>query len=450
MVWRFLLSFVCAATVFAQSANAIPLIRDAEIEHTLRVYGDPIFKAAGLNPANVKLFIVNDDSLNAYVAGGSNMFLHTGIIMASDTPDMLIGVMAHETGHIAGGHLARGAEKLKNAQLGTIFSVVLGAAAAAATHKPEAAAAVIGGSSNSVMRGFLAHTRTQEESADQAALGFLDKLGISASGMLKTFALLQRNERQHVGARDPYLLTHPLNTDRIEFVRNHVENSKIPEGQYPKSLDILHKRMVAKLFGFMESPERTLQQYPPSDKSVPARMARAIAYYKMPDIDRAITEMDSLISESKSDPFFHELKGQILFENNRQAEALASYEQAAKLLPTSPLILSDLAKVELAQKEPKTHEAITHLEMANSLDATNEFSWRLLATAYGKTGNFGMSYLALAEEAILEDKPDSALKQVEQALTILKEGSPGHQRAQDVKLRAIEMQRTKKEAESPF
>ncbi|MDE3059681.1 MAG: M48 family metalloprotease [Pseudomonadota bacterium] len=428
----------------------MPLIRDAEIEHTLRLEADPIFKADALKPSAVHLFIVEDDALNSYVAGGANMFIHTGLIEACDSPDMLIGVMAHESGHIVGGHLAQGAEQLKNAELGSILTFVLGAAAAAASRQPEAAAAVITGGQQTVMRNYLAFTRAHEEAADQSALNALDKLGISASGLLKVFELLRRHEREHGGSPDPYMLTHPLTSLRIEHVRDHAETSKIPEGTYPHALDLPHARMVAKLYGFLESPEHTLARYPLSNKSVPARMARAIAYYKMPDLKRSLAEMDGLIAESPNDPFFHELKGQILFENNRPKEALSSYREAVKLLPDSPLILADLAKVEMAQNEPLlVPSAIQHLEKSTQLDDSNASSWRWLATAYGKAGNQGMASLALAEEASLEDDPKTALSQVEQALKLLKDG-PARQRAQDVKARALDLQREKKEEASHF
>lgn len=441
----FLFLFIFSSSIFSSVAYAVPLIRDAEIEHTLREYADPIFAAAGLKPSAIRIFIVQDDALNAYVAGGSNLFIHTGLIEACTTPDMLIGVMAHETGHIAGGHLAKGTEKLKDAQLGSIFSYVLGAAAAVATRKPEAAAAVIGGSESSLQRNYLAFTRTHEEAADQAALGFLDKLNISADGMVKIFTLLQRHEREHAGAPDPYLLTHPLSATRIEHVRHHVETSQIPEGQYPKKFDAVHKRMVAKLFGFLKSPERTFQRYPVSDKSAATRLARAVAYYKMPDIDKSLAEMDSLLKESPNDPFFHELKGQILFENGRVAEALASYAQAVKLLPDSPLLLTDLAKVELSQKEPLVASAMMHLEKANTLDNSNPDTWHWLAGAYGKAGNRDLSFLALAEESMLSADYKTALDQVGQALLLLKEGTPARQRALDLKVHAIDMQRKAEE-----
>ncbi len=435
----------------ANPAIAVPLIRDAEIENTLRVYADPIFKAAGVNSSSTKLFIVQDSSLNAYVAGGANMFINTGLIMATETPDILIGVMAHETGHIAGGHLARGTEQLKNAQLGTVLTFVLGAAAAAASKKPEAAAAVITGGQNTVARNFLSYTRANEQAADQSALTSLDKLGISAKGMVSMFELLKRNERKQFGSPDPYMLTHPLTNERIEFVRNHVEKSKIPVGQYPNSYTILHQRMVAKLHGFIQTPERTLQKYPPSDRSIHARLARSIAYYKMPEIENSLKEINSLIEELPKDPFFHELKGQILFENGRTSEALTSYQAAIKLLPNSPLILSDLAKVELSQKLDSTIKpAISHLEKSVSIDNSNSEAWRLLATAYGNADNLPMSYLALAEEALLKGDTKTALKMSNQSISTLKDASPAQRRAQDIKNKAEEMNKQLNDSNSPF
>ncbi len=442
-------SIACAmtiATLLASEAYAVPLIRDAEIEHTLRLYTDPIFKIDGLKPSNVKLFIVEDDSLNSYVAGGANIFIHTGLLMDCDTPDMVIGVLAHETGHIVGGHLAQGSEKIKDAQLGSILSFVLGAAAAAASGRPEAAAAVITGGQNAVGRNFLAFTRAHEEAADQSALGALDKLGISAEGMLKVFELLRRHEREHMGSPDPYLLTHPLTAIRIEHVRDHVQHASVPEGQYPHSLALPHQRMIAKLYGFLATPERTIQKYPVTNKSIPARMARAIAYYKMPDTDKALAEMDGLIAESPKDAFFYELKGQILFESAHPREALVSYNQAVKLLPDSALILADLAKVEMAQHDPAlVQSAVGHLEHSVHIDDTNANTWHQLAAAYEKSGNEPMASLALAEEAILEDDPKMALSEVEHALPKLKEGSPAHQQAQDIKAHAINMRREEQE-----
>ena len=240
------------------------------------------------------------------------------------------------------------------------------------------------------------------------------------------------------------MLTHPLTTLRIDHVRNHAETSSVPYGQYPKKLEAANQRMIAKLYGFINTPEKTLARYPLSNKSVAARMARAIAYYKMPDLPRSLSEIDGLIAESPQDPFFHELKGQILFENNRPQDALIAYDDAVKLLPDSPLLLSDLGKVELAQGNSGLLQTATaHLEKSNALDHDNPDNWRLLSSAYEKQGNKGMAALALAEEALLIDEPQTAIRQVETALPLLKDDT-AKQRARDIKSRAIDMKERKK------
>lgn len=445
----FLLSIICAS-IISLPAHA-GLIRDVEIEATLRDEADPIFRAAGLKSSAINIYIVQDDTLNAFVAGGQNLFLHTGLILEMKNPGMLMGVMAHETGHIAGGHLAKGGEKLKDAQLGTIMSMVLGAAAAAATGKTEAAAAVITGANSTVQRNFLSFSRANENAADQAALGFLDKLGVSASGMVDVFSVLKRQERQHMGTPDPYMLTHPLSSERIENVQNHVDHSSIPMGAYPKTLSEKHARMVAKLYAFIKQPEQTLRQYPASDTSVASRMARAIAFFMQAKLEQALPIMDALTKEYPNDAYLYDLRGQICFESARIDCAYESYRSATKLAPSESLILADLAKVELARNQAgDVASAASHLERSLNLDHDNAGAWRLLATAYGKQNNDAMASLALAEEALLEGDANEAISQSAKALSSLPAKSPAHQRADDLKRRAQQMKKEQKDAESTF
>ncbi|MDX2073667.1 MAG: M48 family metalloprotease [Alphaproteobacteria bacterium] len=451
MKWFAQTALILLITFSCLPAHAGGLIRDAEIEATLRDYADPIFKAAGLKPSAIHIYIVQDDSLNAFVAGGQNLFIHTGLIMEMKDPSMLMGVMAHETGHISGGHLAKGAEKLKDAQLGTILSAVLGAAAAAATGRPEAAAAVITGTSGAVMRNVLSFSRANENAADQAGMGFLDKLGISASGMTEVFALLKRQERQRLGSPDPYLLTHPLSSERIENVKSHVGRSAIPQGTYPKSLDEKHARMVAKLYAFLNVPEKTLQRYPAGNNSVANQMARAIAFFMQAKVDQATAIMDALIKERPNDAYLYDLKGQILFESARIDDAYDAYRTANKLAPNESLILVELAKAELALGTPADiTQAQQHLERSLALDRDSPGAWHLLAIAHGKQGNEAMSSLALAEEALLAGDADGAIVQAGRALGKLPAKSPSHQRAEDLKQRAQQMKKEQKDAESSF
>jgi predicted Zn-dependent protease len=422
------------ALLFAPCAQAISLIRDAEIEDTLRAYGDPLFRAAGLDPAAVHIFLIDDPSINAYVAGGSNMFIYTGLILKTDRPSMLIGVMAHETGHMAGGHLAQGTEKLENAELGTVLSAVLGIAAAAAGNG-DAGMAIMTAGPQVALRNYLHFSRSNESAADQAGLNYLDAVHISASGMLRMLELLRQDENRSFGNPDPYTRTHPLDIDRITHIRAHVMSSPLPEDVVPAGFAMRHARMLAKLNGFMKPPEETLALYPQSDTSIPARYARAIAYYREPDMPKALKEIDSLIHDKPKDPFFHELRGQMLFENGRIPEAVQSYSQAVALLPNSPLILTDYGKVLTATGDKENIEkAQKVLEHASILDNSNPDTWHDLAIAYGKLGNMGMFYLASAEEASLEDKPNDVLNNVALALRNLRSDNVARLRAGDLRL----------------
>jgi predicted Zn-dependent protease len=415
-------------------AYAVSLIRDAEIEDTLRAYGNPIFEAAGLNTDAIHIFIVQDPTINAYVAGGANMFIHTGLIMRTDRPSMLIGVMAHETGHMAGGHLAQGTEKLKGAEMGTILSALLGVAVMAAG-QGEAGAGVLTMGNEIAMRNYLHFSRSNENAADQAGLNYLDQLNISASGMLRMLEILRQNENRSYGNPDPYTRTHPLNIDRISHIRDHVMQSTIAEDAVPAGFTERHARMLAKLHGFIGPPEDTLKLYPLRDHSLPARYARAIAYYRIPDLHKAMAELDSLTKEKPNDPFFIELRGQILFENGHIPEAAQAYAKAASLLPNSALILTDYGKV-LTAREDKADvaKAVSVLEHATILDNSDVDTWHNLAIAYGKQNNLGMFYLSSAEEAALEDNPKEVMRDIDLALKNLGSDSPARLRAGDLRL----------------
>jgi len=418
-------------------ANAISLIRDAEIEDTLRAYGNPIFRVAGLNPDAIHIFIVNDPTINAYVAGGANMFIHTGLILRTDNSAMLLGVMAHETGHMAGGHLAQGTEKLKNAQLGSIISAVLGMALAVGGGQAGGAGmAVISAGQEVALRNYLHFSRANESAADQAGLNYLDQLKITAAGMLHILEILRQNENRSYGNPDPYVRTHPLNIDRITHIRDHVMNSPLKEDAVPVGFAERHARMLAKLGGFINPPDQTLLEYPLKDNSIPARYARAIAYYRIPELDKSLAELDSLIKERPNDPFFHELRGQILFENGKVQEATESYARAVKLLPKSALILTDYGKVLLTNESSKDNlaKSLAALEKSALLDNSNIDAWHYLAIVYGKMGNQGRFYLASAEEASLADNPTEVIRFVNLALKTIKNDNPAKLRANDLKL----------------
>ncbi len=396
------------------------LIRDAEIESTLRAYANPIFETAGIPADDVRILIVADPTINAFVAGGLNLFVHTGLIRTTKNPGELIGVIAHETGHIAGAHLSQLREKSNRATLGSIIGTLLGAAVMAGGGG-KAGGGILMGSQQMAQRDFLGAIRVNESSADQAALGFLDDLDMSATGMLSMFETLRRKEAALPVNKDQYLRSHPLTTERISAMRNHITASEIPEGQVPEGFTVRHARMVAKLVAFTESYETTLNHYPTSDTSVAARYARAIADFKRSNLTAAIAGIDQLIREHPADPFFYDTKGQVLFENGKLADSAKAYAKASTLKPDSALILTDYAKTLIAQdKKSELPRAIALLERSREIDDSYSTTWRELAVAYGKQGRLGLSYEALAEESALKGDYKTVLQHVARARSFAK------------------------------
>ena len=413
-----LAAFIFALTPLAADAGG--LIRDAEIEHTLRAYADPIFTAAGIPPEDVRVLIVDDPSINAYVAGGLNMFIHTGIILAADKPGMLIGVMAHETGHIAGAHLSQMGEKSTRAMLGGAIGALIGVAAIAAGGSNGAAAGggIIMGSQSMAQRQFMGDIRQNETSADQAGLRFLDSLDISGSGMLEMFEKLRLDEQSHNTQTDPFLRDHPLTSDRIGVMRDHVNESSVPKDQVPAAFVMMHARMRAKLIGFTKPYSEVLADYPLTDASVPARYARAIADFKRGKLADALNGMNRLIAEQPQDAFFYDTKGQMLFENGRLKDAADAYASAARYAPRNALILTDEAGCFTAQENPALlPRAVALLEQSKEIDDSYDVTWRELAIAYGRQGRMGLSYMALAEEASLSGDYKTVLQHVARART---------------------------------
>lgn len=417
----------------ARDAAGAKLIRDTEIENTIRAIGSPLFEAAGLRGQDIRIFIIADDSLNAFVAGGLNLFLHTGLIMESKDVGQLTGVIAHETGHMAGGHLARISGRLRTAGSTAIVATVLGALAAVATGSGKAGAAIALGGQGLAAGSVLAYSRAQESAADQAALDLLDQTGQSSRGLRDFFKELEDQELLPASLQNPYVRTHPITRYRVDAVDSHLSQSpnadKKPD---PKMVDLFN-RMRAKLFAYLSSPMQTFRKYPPSDTSIPARYARAIAHYRKHDLATALPLMDDLIKAEPLNPYFYEMKGQALIEAGRIKEALGSYEKASKLDPDSGLIRIDLARTQLAMNRTDlTRAAEENLIFATRKNPEISMAWEQLAIAYGRNGKIGLSNVASAEAALLRGKLKDAQYHAARAQKRLPSGSAGWVRAQDI------------------
>jgi predicted Zn-dependent protease len=420
----------------AACAATISLIRDAEIEDTLGQISGPILDAAGLGRDSVRIYIVNDPQLNAFVAGGSNLFLNTGLLMRTENVGQLAGVIAHEVGHIAGGHLSRVGGAQRRAAAEMILATVLGAAAAVAG-APGLGTAIITGGQSFAQSGLMRFSRSQEQAADQAAVSYLDRAAISSAGLAEFFETLENQNVLAVSRTNPYLQTHPLTRDRIRFVETHVAGEGGRFSELPAGWTLAHGRMVAKLQAFLLDPSEMLQRYQ-AGGTLLDRYARAIALYRLPDLPAAIEAVDGLLAERPDDPYFHELKGQMLFENGRIDDAILAYRAAAKLRPDAPLLRVGLAQALIESGAPGANaEAIGHLEEAVGREPTNAGAWRLLGIAQGRNGLEGVSNLSLAEYALLIGKQEDARLYARRAEARIEPSDPAWLRLQDV-LRVID------------
>jgi predicted Zn-dependent protease len=425
------------AAMFASSApllaqDKVSLIRDAEIESTIRAYATPIFKVAGIDPNGVRVFLVNDRSLNAFVAGGLNLFMNTGLLMRADDASQVIGVIAHESGHISGGHLARQQDIMRGALAETILAMVLGGAAAAVGGNPAAGVPVIAGALTIGERSILRYSREMESAADQAALTALERTGQSARGLHEFLKILSDEELLASDRQDPYLRTHPITGERVDSVANFLLRSKYSSAPTRPEFAAMHKRMRAKLLGYFE-PGRALALYRQNDQSLEARYARAFAYARTPDYARAAAEFDSLLKEFPDDAYFLESKGWMYIESGKPALAVPLLDRAVKLKPNESLIRTELGQAQLDSERPDLlRPAIENLENASRSDPNSGEARRLLAIAYSRTGQIGMANLAEAERAAVEGRRAEARNFATRAMREVPEGSPAWLRAQDV------------------
>lgn len=426
--------FLFVLITIAQPASAQIVIRDTEIEEILSGWFTPIFEANQMDPSQVKIILVQDNSINAFVAGGSNIFFFTGLIEMTDGPGELIAVMAHELGHISGGHLIRGQEALEQASYESIIGTIIGLGTAIATGDAGAAAAGSVAGSSVAQRRFFAKSRTFEASADQAALTSMKRAGMNPEGLLTFLEKLQGQELLPSNQQSEYVRTHPLTRNRVDTIRAALEKPDLPKGDFPSEWMEQHQRMKAKLTGFI-NPGHVAWQYDDRDQSIAANYARTLADYRQNRIDSAIDRINALIKEEPRNPYFHELKGQMLVDFGRVDQAIGSYQRALALKPDAALIRIPLAHalIQTADRQPaKLGQAIDYLQRAVQQEPRSTRAHRLLATAYGQNGQSALAQLHLAEEALLQRKTGIARQKATQALNELPEGSAGAIRAQDI------------------
>ena len=414
-------------------SNTFSLIRDTEIENTIRTYVIPLLKAARLDPNAIKVFIVKDEALNAFVAGGQKIFINSGLITRSTNANQIIGVLAHEVGHISGGHLSRTRAALSRSSVPAILAYILGGAATIATKRSDLGSALIIAGKSASQRTFLKYSRLQESAADQAALKYLDATNQSARGLLKFLENLNKNEFLNAVDENVYLRSHPLSKNRIKVIKNHLKKTPFFAANDNQKNKVTHARVRAKLLAFLQKPSQTLTEFNRENVSIPSIYAQAIAHHKNSEYTRAIDLIDKLISEDPGDPYFRELKAQILFKSGQADKALDQLNKVIKILPTAPLIRQLTGLIQLKTKNPKFIEAaIENLRVAVNTEPNSANSWRQLAIAYSRKGDTGNKALALAETALLNDKIEMASYHAGHAAKIFSEGTREWLHSQDI------------------
>lgn len=413
----------------AMAGSGMSLIRDEEIERSLRTMTKPVLHQAGLSPEAVRFVIVESSDLNAFVAGGQNIFLFTHLVLETKNPEELIGVIAHEAGHIADGHLFRAQAEISDLSLQAMLANIIGVAVAIGARAPGAGVAIGSAGSSITERQFLRHTRTQEGAADQAGVRFLLGAGLPVTGFLSFMQKLSSQELLPESQQSEYARTHPLAQDRIDYLE-HVVAEK-PAGATPEAWAELHRRIKGKLLGYL-FPDRALQA---KDDSVATQYGRAIAWFRKGQIDNALAALEPLIKAEPENPYFYELKGQILLSNGRVEEAISAYQKAVSFAPFSGLIRIAYAHSLLQSKNSKNErlaEAVKQLTLALQKEKQLSEPHYMLAVAYGKMGQEGLSRLHLAEEALMQNKPEFAQREANLARAHLKKGTPSYQRALDI------------------
>lgn len=429
-----------AATRAQDGGRGPPVLRDTESEQLLREYTRPILRAAGLEKQNIQIVIINEGTFNAFVADGRRIFVNYGALLQSQTPNQIIGVLAHETGHLAGGHLAKMREQLAQAQTQMIIAMLLGAGAIAAGARSgsgnglaNAGAAAISAPQTVIMRSLLSYQRQQEENADRAGVKFLTATGQSAKGMYDTFKRFSDESLFASHGADPYMQSHPMPVERVAALEQIARGSPYWDKTDDPALQLRHDMMRAKISGFMERQDTVYRRYPLSNTSLPARYARAITTYLHGDLRSAIAQIDGLIQVQPGNPYFYELRGQALLEGGRPTEAIAPLRKAVQLSSNAPLIEMLLGQALVAtENNAYTDEAINILRAAVAREPEAPLGFTQLAMAYGRKGDYAQADLNSAQAAFLRGDSKTARDLASRAKTRFAIGTPGWVKADDI------------------
>ncbi len=426
-------------TPAAQAQVRHGVIRDTEIEALLKDYANPIFNAAGIAKGSIKIALIDDRSFNAFVTTGRRMFVNIGALMESKSPNEIIGVIAHEAGHIAGGHLTLQRERAGMAQIMATAGMVLGAGAMVAgsgnrsMNAGNGGMGIMLGAQELAARAMLSYQRGEEQAADRAAIKYLAATNQSPKGLVDTFKRLSDDQMFKLDGVDPYLMSHPAPQDRIASLEQLASSSSAYAAKDQASLVARHEMMRAKLYGFAAKSEEVARRYPQSDMSLPARYARAIVNYRYKKTPEALAQIDELLRAQPANPYFWELKGQVLLEFGQAREAVSALRRASSAVPEAGLIRGLLGRALIASGDRTlVDEGIRELTNASQREPDDIENWRQLAIAYNQKDNIGMAEFSAAQEAMLLGDMQSAVNHAAKAKGLLPAGSPAALKADDI------------------
>ncbi|HWC56530.1 MAG TPA: M48 family metalloprotease [Sphingomicrobium sp.] len=427
------LAFAGWQPVAAQGDDSGPqVLRDTETELLFKDMSVPLIRAGGLDPDSVKVVLLNDPEINAFVAQGQIVYIQSGLLEAADNVNQLQGVTAHELGHVIAGDAIRSSQGQNQAIGITILSLVLGAVAIAAG-AGDAGMGIMQAGQRAALGEFLAFTRGQEATADATGSRLLSKAGISGKGMLDFFAKLQNEEyRLAIYSKDSFDQSHPLSSERIQALEQKLKADPAYNTPTDPALEARFERVKAKLLGYID-PRQAVLRYPESNQSIPAHYARAYAYHQGGYPDKAEAEADALLAKDPHDPFFLELKGQILLEDGKPKDALAPLREATEGSGNAPMIAAMLGHALVETNDPKNFdEAKQILKVAVNKDNEDPFAWYQLGIIYDREGDQPRASLATAERNNLEGNPKMALASAQMAMKGIQPGTPDYLRAQDI------------------
>jgi predicted Zn-dependent protease len=427
-------ALAAAALLAAGPARAQGLLRDAESEAALRELARPLLAAAGIGADQIRVLIVNDRTLNAFVGDAQHILIHSGLILRVKRAEELQAVLAHEIAHIANGHITRRAANARSARTAAGLGLVLSAAAAAAG-SGEAAAGLAAGTAGTAQRVFFGHTRAEEASADQSGIRYMAAAGIDPRAAAEVLELFRGQEALNIGRQDPYARTHPLSRERIRMIEGFAAGYADRARDDPAA-DWWFALVQGKLGAYLNNPAQTIRATRGQDGPL-AHLRRAVAYHRMPKPAEAIVEAQALVAARPNDPYAHETLGWILLESRQTGAAVAAYRRAVALAPGEPLVLAGLGRALVAEGSPGAlREALDVLERSRSRDPANPGVLRDLATALAKTGDPGMASVVTAERFALLGRLADARIHAERAQGQLPRGSRGWLRAEDILIAA--------------